>query len=326
MVKFQFSTSPHVRATSSTKIIMINVCIALLPATIMGIVFFGVLAALNIIVAVASAILSEIVYCLCIKQKFKDIISDFDYTSVVTGIIIALIIPANAHLYIPALASIFAIVVVKMLFGGTGYNIVNPAAAGRIFAFTSFASIMNNFVNPSIGTIGENLLVSGATSLQNFLTNGTTLSSIDLFLGTGVAGCIGETCKVAILIGALYLAIRGIIKIWLPILSILITGAMTVLLNGFDLNVFLPAILSGGLIFSTFFMATDYVTSPTSTLGNVIYFIGFGFLTALFRQFTGFETVSFAILMMNVLVPLIDKLTVVLYRPFGYVKKNKGGK
>jgi Na+-translocating ferredoxin:NAD+ oxidoreductase RnfD subunit len=305
---------------------MINVCIALLPATIMGIVFFGVLAALNIIVAVASAILSEIVYCLCIKQKFKDIISDFDYTSVVTGIIIALIIPANAHLYIPALASIFAIVVVKMLFGGTGYNIVNPAAAGRIFAFTSFASIMNNFVNPSIGTIGENLLVSGATSLQNFLTNGTTLSSIDLFLGTGVAGCIGETCKVAILIGALYLAIRGIIKIWLPILSILITGATTVLLNGFDFNVFLPAILSGGLIFSTFFMATDYVTSPTSTLGNVIYFIGFGFLTALFRQFTGFETVSFAILMMNVLVPLIDKLTVVLYRPFGYVKKNKGGK
>ena len=319
MSNLQFSVSPHVRSDNSTKKIMLNVCIALLPATIMGMVYFGIFAALTVLVAVISAIGSEVVYRLATKEKFSDILATFDYTSVVTGLIIALIIPSNAHLYIPAFASIFAIVVVKMLFGGTGYNLVNPAAAGRIFAFISFTTIMNSFVAPSIGAINDSV-VTGATSLQSFLKDGSSLSSLDLLLGTGVAGCIGETCKVAILIGAIYLAVKGIIKIWLPFISLAVAGLVAVLLNG-SFNAFLPAILSGGLIFGAFFMATDYVTNPTTTLGNVIFFIFFGALTSVLRHFTGYETASFVILLMNVLVPLIDKIS--LTKPFGYQKPKK---
>ena len=316
----QYSSSPHVRSNNSTKGIMINVSIALLPAVIMGIVYFGYLALLNVLVAVVFALSSEIVYRKIFGENFKQIFATLDYSSLVTGLIIALIIPASLHLYIPALASIFAIVVCKMLFGGTGQNFVNPAAAGRIFAFVSFTTIMNTFISPSIGAI-NNTVITGATSLQSFLTDGTSLSVIDLFLGTGVAGCIGETCKVAILVGAIYLAIKGIIKIWLPILSLISAGIIAVLLNDFNFGVFLPAILSGGLIFGAFFMATDYVTNPTTTLGNIIFFVGFGILTSLLRHFTKYETASFVILLMNILVPLIDKIP---YRkPFGYQKETK---
>lgn len=322
MANFQFSASPHVRSGNSTKKIMLNVCIALLPATIMGIVYFGIFAALTILVAVISAIGSEIVYRLAVKEKFNDILATLDYTSLVTGLIIALIVPANAHLYIPAFASIFAIVVVKMLFGGTGYNLVNPAAAGRIFAFISFTTVMNTFVAPSIGAINGSV-ITGATSLQSFLNDGVSLSALDLILGTGVAGCIGETCKVAILVGAIYLAIKRIVKIWLPLISLAFAGLVAVLLNA-SFDAFLPATLSGGLIFGAFFMATDYVTNPTTTLGNIIFFVFFGALTSLLRHFTGYETASFVLLLMNILSPLIDKITPTI--PFGYVKTKKEAK
>ena len=318
----KFSSSPHVKAVRTTKQIMLNVCLALIPACIMGIIYFGYLAALTILVAVISSVGAEVVYRLCLKEKFKDIIASLDNTSMVTGLIIALIVPATAHLYITAFASIFAIIVVKMLFGGTGYNLVNPAAAGRIFAFISFTTIMNSFVAPSIGAI-NNSVITGATSLQSFLNDGSTLSNLDLLLGTGVAGCIGETCKVAILVGAIYLAIKGIIKIWLPLISVIVAGLVAVLLNS-SIDAFLPAILSGGLIFGAFFMATDYVTNPVTTLGNIIFFVLFGALTSILRHFTGYETASFAILLMNILVPLIDKIS--FSKPFGYVKPKKGVK
>ena len=321
MSNVQFSVSPHVRSGNSTKKIMLNVCIALLPATIMGIVYFGYLAALTVLISVVSAVGAEILYRICMKEKFNDIISSLDYSSVVTGLIIALIIPASVHLYIPAFASIFAIIVVKMLFGGTGYNLVNPAAAGRIFVFISFTTVMNTFIPASISAINGSV-ITGATSLQSFLNDGSTLSTVDLLLGTGVAGCIGETCKVAILAGAIYLAVKGIIKIWLPLISLAVAGAVAVLLNGF--TAFLPAILSGGLIFGAFFMCTDYVTNPTTTFGNVIFFILYGALTSVFRHFTGYETASFVILLLNILVPLIDKIT--LTKPFGYVKPKKEAK
>ena len=206
-----------------------------------------------------------------------------------------------------------------MLFGGTGYNLVNPAAAGRIFAFISFTTIMNSFALPYIGAMNESA-ITGATSLQSFLKYGSSLSALDLLLGTGVAGCIGETCKVAILVGAIYLAVKKIIKIWLPILSVAVAGLVAVLLNG-TFDVFLPAILSGGLIFGAFFMATDYVTNPVTVFGNVIFFVLFGALTSVLRHFTGYETASFVILLMNILVPLIDKIALV--KPFGYVKPKK---
>lgn len=316
----QYSSSPHVRSNNSTKGIMINVSIALIPSVVMGIVFFGYLALLNVLVAVVFALGSEILYRRIFGENFGQIFASLDYSSLVTGLIIALIIPVSWHLYIPALASIFAVIVCKMLFGGTGQNFVNPAAAGRIFAFISFTVVMNTFVSPSISAINHTV-ITGATSLQSFLTDGTSLSNIDLLLGTGVAGCIGETCKIAILVGAIYLAIRGIIKIWLPILSLISAGIIAVLLNNFNISVFLPAILSGGLFFGAFFMATDYVTNPTTTLGNIIFFVGYGVLTSLLRHFTKYETTSFVILLMNILVPLIDKIP---YRkPFGHQKEAK---
>ena len=318
-----YSTSPHVRSSNTTKKIMLNVSLALIPAVIAGVVYFGYLAALNVIVAVISALASEILYLKCMGKSLKEIISNMDFSSLVTGLIIALIIPATWHLYIPALASIFAIVVAKMLFGGTGQNFVNPAAAGRIFAFISFTTVMNTFVLPNVSALGDNV-ITGATSLQSFLSDGSSLSTLDLFLGTGVAGCIGETCKVAILIGAIYLAVRGIIKIWLPLISVAFAGLTAVMLNGFDFGVFLPAVLSGGFLFGAFFMATDYVTNPTTVMGNVIFFALYGLLTSLLRHFTGYETASFAILLLNTLVPLIDKLP--KGKPFGYVKPKKEAK
>lgn len=315
-----YSVSPHVRSDNSTKKIMLDVSIALIPSIIAGIIYFGYLAALTVAVSVIAALCSEVIYRVAMGEKLKDVIANLDYTSLVTGIIIALIIPANVHLYIPALASIFAVVVAKMLFGGTGNNFVNPAAAGRIFVFISFTTLMNTFVNPSFNAINDNV-ISGATSLQSFLSDGTSLSIIDLILGTGVKGCIGETCKIAILIGAIYLAIKGVIKIWLPILSLVFAGITAVMLSSFDFNAFLPAILSGGLFFGAFFMATDYVTNPTTTFGNVIFFVMFGILTSVLRKFTGYETTSFVLLLMNVLVPIIDKIP--FRKPFGYVKPSK---
>ena len=318
----QYSTSPHIRINNTTKKIMINVCIALLPACVMGVIFFGVFALLTILVSVISAIFAELLYQKMMGLTLKDAINSFDYSSVVTGIIIALILPVNVYLYIPILASVFAIIFCKMIFGGTGNNFANPAVTGRIFVFISFSSILNTYVLPSISAINAPV-ITGATSLQSFLKDGSSLSLIDLFLGTGVAGCIGETCKVAILVGAIYLAIKKIIKIWLPFLTLLFAGATAVMLNGFNLSVFLPAILSGGIFFGAFFMATDYVTNPITISGQVIFFALFGVLTSILRQFTGFETASFALLIMNILVPLIDKLPV--RKPFGY-KKIKGDK
>ena len=323
MAEFKFSQSPHIKSGNSTRKVMINVLIALLPATIMGIVYFGIPALLTILTAVISSVGAEFVYELILGKKFKSILKRFDFSSAVTGLIIALISPANYHLYIPFIASVFAIIVVKMLFGGTGKNLVNPAAAGRIVAFISFTTIMNNFVAPNIACIFDND-ITGATSLQSLLFDGTRLSTLDLLLGTGVAGCIGETCKIAILVGGIYLAIRKIINIIYPLIAIAIAGLVAVMLNGFDFGVFLPAILSGGLIFGAIFMATDYVTNPVSALGKVVFFIGYGALTSILRHFTGYETASFAILLMNLLVPLIDKCT--LSKPFGYKKAKKEAK
>ena len=245
-----FSQSPHVRSNNSTRRIMLSVAIALAPSVIAGIVFFGIPALLMILTAVISSIGAEVVYELCVGKKIKDIFEDMDYSSLVTGLILALIMPATYHLYVVAIASIFAIVVVKMFFGGTGNNLVNPAATGRIFAFISFSAILDSFVKPSIGAIND-VVLTGATSLKNFLAGGNSLSTIDLILGTGVAGCIGETCKIAILIGAIYLAIKKIIDIKLPIIALILAGLTGVALNSFDFGAFLPSRVPFCLQFQT---------------------------------------------------------------------------
>ena len=317
---FGYSSSPHIKGKRTTKWIMANVCIALLPTTVMGIVYFGLKALLLVFLSCLSALLSEFIYKLCAKKSVKEILAEFDFTSLVTGMLVALAIGVNYPWYAPVLGSAFAIIVVKMFFGGTGKNIVNPAVASRIFIFISFQTVVGKWVAPITGDI-----VTGPTVLEGILSGTSTNPSLlNLFLGIDVAGCIGETCKLAILVGAIYLAILKIIDIRLPLIYVAITGLMTVALNGFNFAYFLPSILSGGLILGAFFMATDYVTSPNTFIGNIIYFVALGIVTAILRQATHMETVSFAILLLNLVVPLIDKF--VLPKPFGYKKPQKEGK
>ena len=318
-----YSPSPHIRSPKTTKWIMINVCIALIPTMIMGIIFFGLYALLLVLLSVVSAAAAEIVFYLILKKPIREIIKDFDFSSCVTGLLIGLTVGTNYPWYTPVFGSVFAVVAVKLLFGGTGKNIANPAIVGRIFIFISFQSVMGEWLAPSISSISGGTLSTGATTIVNLIDKKMlpSLSNWDLFLGTGLTGCIGETCKVAILVGAIYLAALKIIDIKLPIIYVGVAGLMTVALNGFDFAFFLPSVLSGGLMLGAFFMATDYVTTPNTKLGNYLYFFLLGVLTAGLRQATQMETVSFAILLMNLLVPLFDKI--ILHKPFGCVKKTK---
>ena len=321
---YAYSSSPHLKSPKTTKQIMIDVCIALLPACIMGIVYFGYMAAILIACSVISAVVSEFVFLLITGKNFKQIAKEFDFSSCVTGLLIAMVMGVQTPVYVPILASVFAIVVVKMLFGGTGKNLVNPAVAGRVFAFISFTGVMaSGWVAPSIGAIFTGSSINpttGATILtDSFATSSTTtMHALDLLLGTGLAGCIGETCKLALLLGGAYLVIRKVIVPIVPVIYIAVTGLFTVCLNNFDFATFLPSILSGGLFLGAIFMATDYTTSPNTFLGNIVYAIMLGLITAGLRQATGIEVVSFVILLMNIVVPLIDKY--VLPRPFGYKK------
>lgn len=326
----KFSSSPHVKSPKTTRQIMIHVCIALMPAVIMGIVLFGGMAALILSLSLVSAVASEFVYLLICKKPFRQIAREFDFTSCVTGLLVGMSIGVNYPWYAPIFGSVFAIIVVKMIFGGTGKNLVNPAVTGRIFIFMSFQAMVGAWVIPNINSITGGQINSGATILGGLLDakNPTfpTLSNWDLLLGTGLAGCIGETCKLALILGGIYLAVLGIINIGYPVLYVAVTGLFTVALNGFNFGYFLPAILSGGLMLGAIFMATDYTTTPNTTLGNIIYFVMLGLITAGLRQATHMEVVSFAILFMNLFVPLIDKF--VLPNPFGYkkIKKAKGAK
>lgn len=312
-----YSASPHVKKPTGTRSIMIDVCIALLPACIMGIVYFGLTALLILAISVLSAVLSEYVYLLIVGKKTKEIIEQFDFTSCVTGLLVGMSIGVNYPLYAPIFGSAFAIIVVKMIFGGTGKNLVNPAVTGRIFIFISFQSVVGKWILPGGAT-------TGATVLPGILGGAFQLSNWDLFLGLGVAGCIGETCKLALIVGGVYLAVRGVINIAYPAIYVGVTGLLSVIFNRFDFAYFLPTILSGGLMLGAIFMATDYTTTPNTTLGNIIYFVLLGVVTTILRIATNMEVVSFAILLMNLFVPLIDKF--VITRPFGFVKVKGGNK
>ena len=321
--------SPHMKTKRTTKRIMIDVALALIPSAAAGVVYFGLPAALLLLVCVASAFWAELLFYCCsrfslknFKQTLLGFFRQFDFTSCVTGLILACSLPAS-YGCLPggALGAVFAIIGAKTLFGGTGKNIANPAVTGRIFAFLSFTAAT---VYPAarFGSVaGTSTLATGATQLARLLQGEETLSALDLFLGTGVGGCLGETCKVAILAGYLFLVLRGVITWYLPLLALAATGAGAVLFGGLHFSLFLPAILSGGVAFGAVFMATDYVTSPKTALGNIIYFILFGFLTALLRMATGVETASFCLLLMNFTVVFFD--LAIKARPFGSKNRKK---
>ena len=254
-------------------------------------------------------------------------VKQFDFTSVVTGLILALILPPTANWYEAAIGAAFAIIIVKMVFGGTGRNIANPAAVGRVFMFISFA--LTTYTAAHFAAIDGDTLSTGATYLSGYLLADKpdvgAMSLVDLFLGTGLAGCIGETCKLALIVGYIYLVVRRVIKWWQPVLYLAVAGLFTVIFNGFDFAFFLPSILSGGIMFGGIFMMTDYVTSPKGVYGQIVYYAVGGFLTVALRHLTGLEVCSFVIILMNLFVPLIDRY--IRRRPFGYrkEKKNKEG-
>lgn len=323
------STPSHMRAPMTSRRIMLDVIIALVPASVAAIVFFGFYSLALMAISVASAAVTELVYLFILKHGWRDIkaffagfFAQFDFTSVITGLMLALILPPDCPWYLPFFGSIFAIAAVKMLFGGTGKNIVNPAVTGRVFLFMSFAAAMTAYAEPLISFISSDLggITASPTPLGDIIQGSGSVSLLDLFLGTGIKGCIGETSALAILIGGIYLVVRKVIKWWWPCLYLVSAGLFSVMLCGFDFAVFLPSLLSGGIMFAAVFMATDYSTSPKSPLGKVIYYIALGLLTAGLRKATGIEVASFCIMLMNLIVPFID--TYLLRRPFGY-KKNK---
>ena len=300
------SSNPHVRSKTTTSNIMLAVVIALLPAAGFGIYNFGLDALILIVVTVASTVLTELVFEKICNKK----ITVGDYSAVVTGLLLALNLPSSAPWWIGVLGGVFAILVVKMLFGGLGQNFMNPALGARCFLLISFTSIMTNF---------ECDAYSGATPLAD-LKNGVDVDILNMVIGR-TAGVIGETSMIAIVAGACFLILMGVIDLRIPgsyilsfVIFISIFGG-----HGLDFAYISAHLAGGGLMLGAFFMATDYVTRPITKNGQYLFGILLGILPGIFRLFgPSAEGVSYAIIIGNILVPLIEKIT--LPKAFG-----KGG-
>ena len=312
--KYQVSSAPHVRAKDSTSRVMLYVIIALLPASLFGIFNFGYKALVLILVTIASCLASEWIFDKIVHKKN----SLPDLSAVVTGLLLALNLPAGLPWWEAVIGSVFAIVIVKMLFGGLGQNFMNPALGGRCFLLIAFAADMTNFSSAKFEAY------SGATPLGMIRNEG--LSSVDIMdMLTGkIPGTIGETSVIAILIGAIFLILMGVIDLKIPA-SYIITFAVFMFIFGadrFNTTYVVAELCGGGLMLGAFFMATDYVTSPITPMGQILFGICCGLLTGIFRCFgANAEGVSFAIILSNLLVPLIEKITVP--NAFGIVKEAK---
>ena len=297
------SSNPHVRSFVTTNKIMLCVVAALMPATCFGIYNFGLRALLHVVITVLSAVLSELTFDLICKKK----ITIGDFSAVVTGLLLALNLPVSAPLWIGAVGAAFAIIVVKMLFGGLGQNFMNPALGARCFLLISFTSIMTDFDCDAY---------SGATPLAA-LKAGERVNVFNMVIGK-TAGTIGETSMMAIVLGACFLLLLGIIDLRIPG-SYIVSFVIFLCLfsgHGFDTDYIAAHLAGGGLMLGAFFMATDYVTRPITRAGQYVFGILLGILTGIFRVFgAGAEGVSYAIIIGNLLVPLIEKIT--CPKPFG---------
>ena len=291
------SSNPHVRSKTDTSSIMLTVVIALLPAAGFGIYNFGLDALILILVTVASTVLTEFLFEKLCKRK----VTIGDYSAIVTGLLLAMNLPASAPWWIGAVGGVFAILVVKMLFGGLGQNFMNPALGGRCFLLISFTSIMTNFDCDAY---------AGATPLAN-LKSGEVVDILDMVIGR-TSGTIGETSMIAIVIGACILILMGIIDLRIPGSYIISFVVFISIFGGHGLDwAYISAHLAGGgLMLGAFFMATDYVTRPITKNGQYVFGILLGILTGIFRIFgPSSEGVSYAIIIGNLLVPLIEKIT-----------------
>lgn len=289
------SVSPHIHSGRSTSRIMLDVIIALLPASVAGCVIFGLRALLVLGVCVASCVLFEALFQWIVKKP--QTVGDF--SAAVTGLLLGLNLPANIPVWQCVVGSLFAMVIVKGLFGGLGSNPVNPAITARVFMLVAFGTMATAAFPTVVDT------VAGATPLAS--EKATSLT--DLFLGLH-GGAIGETCAVALLLGFAYLLIRRVITWQTPVTFVGCVFLCSFFLEGMDVTAALAAVLSGGLLIGAIFMATDYVTSPATAWGKVIFGVGAGVITVLIRYFGVYpEGVSFAILFMNILTPYINSWT-----------------
>ncbi len=296
--KLHVTASPHIHSGRSTRKVMLDVIISLLPATIAGVVIFGVRALFVVAVCIGVSVLAEFAFNAITKREQ----SVSDLSAIVTGLILALNLPANAPLWQAGVGAVFAIIVVKCLFGGIGKNVVNPAATARVFMLVAFSALTKPAFPQGADT------VSGATPLAQ-LAEGTTPELKELFLGN-IGGSIGETCTLALLIGGIYLLAKKVIMWHTPVAFIGTAFLFTLAVEGGNIETSLAWILSGGLFLGAIFMATDYVTSPATPFGRIVFGIGAGLITVLIRFWGVYpEGVSFAILIMNILNPFIDSLT-----------------
>ncbi len=292
------SSSPHIRSNETTQGLMLDVIIAMLPALVASVFYFGFNSVVLVVASVISAVITEYI---CNKLMKKPV-SIGDLSAVVTGILLAFNIPASAPWWLPVMGSVFAIAIVKQIFGGIGFNILNPALAGRAFLMSSWSTHMTGgFIDPVTDA------VSSATPLT--LIKGGSIGQLpsifDMLLGN-IPGCIGETSAILIILGGLYLIYRGTIKWIIPVFYIGTVAVLALIFDGGSMALY--HLFGGGLMLGAFFMATDYATSPITDKGKIIYAVGAGALTILIRKIGGYpEGVSYSILLMNVITPLINK-------------------
>lgn len=316
---YNVSASPHTRSNTTTSTIMRDVLIALIPASIFGIYNFGLRALEIILVCIIVSVLTEYLY----QKGMKKPITIGDYSAAITGLLLALNVPSTIPLWIPALGSVFAILVVKQLYGGIGQNFMNPALAARAFLLISFGTRMTAFAIP-VAESSRDIIFNGTVAIDG-VTGATPLAAIkagesvdllNMFFGN-IGGTIGETSAIAILVGAIYLLAKKVISWRIPITYIVtVVLFMGIFGKGFEMNYMLGQLFGGGLMLGAFFMATDYASSPITPKGKILFGIFIGLLTGLFRLLNGSaEGVSYAIILGNLVVPLIEKVT--MPRAFG---------
>ncbi len=313
MEKLIVSSSPHIHTKTTTQGIMRDVLIALSPATVAGIVLFGWRALMVVCICVATAVLSEFLFNLIVKKK--QTVSDL--SAAVTGLLLGLSLPTTATIWHCIVGSVFAIIVVKCLFGGIGCNFANPAVTARVMLFIAFAGSIGGGTATNFAEI-----TAGATPLELIKTGETYKlpELLDMLLGNR-SGAIGETCAIALVLGFVYLVVRRVISWHTPVIFVATVFVLSILITN-DPTIAVYELLSGGLLIGAIFMATDYVTTPINKYGKMIFALGCGLITVLIRFWGSYpEGVSFAILIMNILSPYIEKLCTKI--PFGKEKHAK---